>query len=229
VKWKWWKSDDVRCSDVKSLADFLQMVGDQLDLAHPATLYVFPRGEDDDVREKVVNEGQFKTFAARGYTFHVWERVKGSPSRETIEGLPLTIRTKWDIAEVARRLSMGTSAGGSPPSSTSPLLSPNSSSPSSPSSSNSSTEKANKDATRYRDEEKCVITGHSHQPNTHSGTELHCCHILNYAERARQFNLGFIDFMKDHHPEVLERHRAYIRPLSPEDMRRLKHHNAGSM
>jgi hypothetical protein len=35
--------------------------------------------------------------------------------------------------------------------------------------------------------------------------------------------------MKDHYPEVVQRYSDCIRPLSQEDMTRLKHHNAGSV
>ena len=236
AKWTWWDSDEVHRSEVSSLDAFLQLVSDRLGLTHPATLYVYPRGEDNDVREKVLDDQQLKRLVARGYTLYVWERVKGSPARETRDGLPLTVRTRRDTADVARRLSMGPSTGvgpspaGSPPlSSGSPLLSPTASSPSSPSSANSSTEQSNKAATRYRDDERCVITGQSHQPNTTSGIELHCCHILNYAERARQFKVGFISYMQRQHLEVLQRFGAFIRPLTPEDMRRFKQHRAGSV
>ena len=267
AKWTWWDSDEVHRSDVASLDELLHLVSHRLGLEHPATVYVYPKGEDNDVREKVVDDQQLRRSVARGYTLFVWERVKGSPGRETREGLPLTVRTKLYTADVARRLSMGAFSTASSPnhgspqrptlpscpppglpkppsppiaarvfspssssaSSSSPLLSPQSSSPSSPSSSSSSTEKANKEATRYRDDNKCVVTGHSHQPNTQVGTALHCCHILNSSARIRQFNRGFIDFMKVHHPEVVSRYCDFIRPLSPEDMRRLKQHSAGAV
>ena len=149
-----------------------------------------------------------------------------SPPRPTISSTTPPGLPKSPSPPIAARvLSLSPSSA----SSSSPLLSPHSSSPSSPSSSSSSTEKANKEATRYRDDNKCVVTDHSHQPNTQVGTALHCCHILNSSARIRQFNRGFIDFMKVHHPEVVSRYCDFIRPLSPEDMRRLKQHSAGSV
>ena len=235
AKWAWWDSDEVHRSDVSSLDAFLQLVSARLGLTHPATLYVYPKGEDNDVREKVLDDQQLKRHVAKGCTLYVWERVKGSPTRESKDGLPFTVRTRRDNDDVARRLSMGSSTGvgpspvGSPHSSGSPLLSPTPSTSSSPSSANSSNEQTNKNATMFRDDKRCVITGQPHQPNTTSGVELHCCHILNQSDLRRQFHVGFIDFMKKEHPEVMKRYGAYIRPLSSEDKRRLKQHRAGSV
>ena len=120
--WKWWESplDEVQRSDVRSLGDFLQVVKEQLRLEHPATLYVYPKGEDNDVREKVVDDEQLKTLIARSYIFYVWERVKGSPVREAKDGLPLTVRTRRDMADVSRRLSMGASSTATSPNHSSP-------------------------------------------------------------------------------------------------------------
>ena len=108
-------------------------------------------------------------------------------------------------------------------------LSSSASSPSSPPTANSSEEYDHKAATRFRDDHRCVITGQSHQPDTPSGVELHCCHILNEAERRRPLKVGFIDFMQGQHPRVTERYKAFIRPLSDEDKKRLKQHNANSV
>ena len=123
MKWRWWEAHvgDTHLSNVWSLEHLLQVVQSKLGLQHPATLYVYLNGEDSDVREKVVRDEQVKTSIARGCIFYVWEREKGSPTREAKDGLPLTVRTmRRETADVARRLSMGPPSTESSPNHNSP-------------------------------------------------------------------------------------------------------------